>query len=130
MIIPKPGVILVDWMDDSGKSADRSPKLLADWPLIERISRRSSRFVLSARHVPQDVELTFDPTNPRDGGYLFTQDREHGRIERVDDLRTDENRPFCPSALAPYPIQFRVITTAEPSGNKRVWFVGLSQDSN
>lgn len=128
MTIPKPGVILVDWMDESGKAADRSPKLLADWPLIDRFTRRSSRFVLSARCAPQDVELIFDPANPREGSYLFSQDREHGRVERVDDLRSDELKAFCPSALAPFAIQFRVVTTAEPSGNRRIWFVGLDLD--
>ena len=129
MTIPKPGVILVDWMDESGKEKDRSPKLLSDWPLIESCSRRDSRFVVSARHGTQDLELTFDPSSSRGGTYLFRRDREHGRVERVDDLTLDGQKPFCPQALAPYAIQFRIITAAEPSGNKRVWFVGLNLDS-
>ncbi len=129
MTIPKPGVILVDWMDESGKAAERSPKLLGDWPLIDRFTRRSSRFLLTARHAPQDLELNFDPANPREGSYLFSQDREHGRVERVDDLRSEALQAFCPSALAPFPLQFRVVTTAEPSGNRRIWFVGLNVDS-
>ena len=129
MTIPKPGVILVDWMDASGKTDDRSPKLLSDWPLIERCIRRDSRFDLSARDAAQDLELHFDPENPRHGSYLFHRDREHGRVERVDDLRSDEFKAFCPRALAPFPIQFRIVTAVEPSGNKRIWFVGLNLDS-
>jgi hypothetical protein len=130
MTIPKPGVILVDWADESGKTADRSPKLLADWPPIEHFARRDSKFVLRARHGVQDVELSFDPQRPREGRYLFAKDREHGRVERVDDLKADEFKAFCPSALAPYAAQFRVVTAAEASGSKRTWFVGLSLDSN
>jgi hypothetical protein len=127
MTIPKPGVILVDWMDESGKTDDRSPKLLSDWPPIDRCTRKDSRFALGAKHMAHDLELTFDAQNPREGSYLLRRDREHGRVERVDDLRLDENKPFSPSALAPYAIQFRIVTAAEPSGNKRVWFVGLSR---
>ena len=130
MPLPKPGVILVDWMDTSGKPGDRSPKLLGDWPLIEHCTRRDSRFVLSARDAGRDLELHFNPANPREGSYLFHQDREHGRVERVDDLRSDEFKAFCPIALAPFAIQFRIITGVEPSGSKRVWFVGLNLDSN
>ena len=130
MTIPKPGVILYDWMDTSGKTVDRSPKLLDDWPLIERCARQDSRFVLSARNAAQDLELNFDPEHPREGSYLLRRDREHGRVERVDDLRSDEFKAFCPQALAPFAIQFRIITAAEPSGNKRIWFVGLNLDSN
>ena len=129
MTIPKPGVILVDWMDDSGKAVDRSPKELADWPLIERCTRRDSRFVVNARHEAQDLELTFNPETGREGGYLFSKDREHGRVERVDDLQSKEFQAFCPVALAPYAFQFRVTTAAEPSGNKRTWFIGLNLDS-
>jgi hypothetical protein len=130
MTLPKPGVILFDWMDASGKTDDRSPKSLDDWPLIERCTRRDSRFVLSAKNPAHDLELIFDPKNPREGHYLVRGNREHGRVERVDDLRSDEFKPFCPSALVVFPIQFRIITTAEPSGNKRIWFVGLGADSN
>jgi hypothetical protein len=117
-------------MDISGKADDRSPKLLGDWPLIDRCTRRDSRFILSARYATQEFELTFDPENPRRGSYLFTKDREHGRVERVDDLRTDEFQAFCPRALAPFAMQFRVITAAEPSENKRIWFIGLTLDSS
>jgi hypothetical protein len=124
--LPKPGVILVDWMDASGKTEDRSPKLLADWPLIERCVRRDSRFVLSARHGGQELELSFDPETAREGRYLFSKDREHGRVERVDDLKTDEFKAFCPRALAPFDFQFRIVTAAEPSGNKRIWIIGLN----
>ena len=130
MTIPKPGVILVDWMDASGKNDDRSPKLLSDWPRIERCTRRDSKFALTARDAAKNIELNFDPQNPRAGTYLFPQDREHGRVERVDDLRSDAFKAFCPQALAPYAIQFRITTAAEPSGSQRVWFVGLSLDSN
>ena len=130
MSIPKPGVFLVDWMDAGGKADDRSPKLLSDWPLIERCARRDSRFVVSARDAAREWELIFDPENPREGSYLFRQDREHGRVERVDDLKSEEFKAFCPKALAPFAIQFRIVTAAEPSGNKRVWFVGLNLDSN
>jgi len=130
MTIPKPGVILVDWMDTSGKTDDRSPKLLCDWPLIERCTRRDSRFVLSTRNAAQDLELNFDPENPREGSYLLRRDREHGRVERVDDLKSEEFKAFCPLALAPFAIQFRIVTVVEPSGNKRIWFVGLNLDSN
>ena len=117
-------------MDASGKADDRSPKLLSDWPLIERCARRDSRFVLSARDVARDFELIFDPEHPREGTYLFRQDREHGRVERVDDLKSEEFKAFCPGALAPFAIRFRIVTAAEPSGNKRIWFVGLNLDSN
>jgi len=130
MTIPKPGVILVDWMDASGKTDDRSPKLLGDWPLIENCRRRDSRFVLRTRGATQDLELDFDPQNPREGTYLFSRNREHGRVERVDDLKSDEFKAFCPQALGPFAIQFRIVTAAEPSGNKRIWFVGLNLDSN
>ncbi len=130
MTIPKPGVILVDWMDTAGKTDDRTPKLLGDWPLIEHCTRRDSRFVLRTRDAPQDLELDFDPKNPREGTYLFPRNREHGRVERVDDLKSDEFKAFCPQALAPFAIQFRIVTGAEPSGNKRIWFVGLNLDSN
>jgi hypothetical protein len=130
MTIPKPGVILVDWMDTSGKTDDRSPKLLSDWPLIEHCKRRDSRFVIRARYGAQDLELDFDPESPREGSYLFHRDREHGRVEQVDDLKSDEFKAFCPRALAPFIIIFRVVTAAEPSGNKRIWFVGLNLDSN
>jgi hypothetical protein len=130
MTIPKPGVILVDWMDTSGKTEDRSPKNLGDWPLIEHCTRRGSRFVLSARDGAQDLELNFDAENPREGSYLFRRDREHGRVERVDDLKADEFKAFCPRALAPFAIQFRIVTAVEPSGNKRIWFVGLNLDSH
>jgi hypothetical protein len=129
MTIPKPGVILVDWMDPSGKAADRSPKLLEDWPPIAHCARRDSRFILSARHMAQDLELDFDPETPRRGSYLFRADREHGRVEQVEDLRSDALKAFCPSALAPYAWQFRITTAAEPSGSKRTWFVGLNLDS-
>src|ERR1700722_7097364 len=98
MTIPKPGVILVDWMDTSGKPDDRNPKLLDDWPRIEHCARRDSRFVLSTRGVGQDFELNFDPDRPREGTYLFPRNREHGRVERVDDLHDDEFKEFCPQA--------------------------------
>ena len=117
-------------MDASGKNDDRSPKLLSDWPRIERCTRRDSKFVLTARDAAKNIELNFDPQNPRGGTYLFPQDREHGRVERVDDLRSDAFKTFCPQALAPYAIQFRITTAAEPSGSQRVWFVGLNLDSN
>jgi hypothetical protein len=120
--------MIVDWMDTTGKIEDRSPKLLADWPPIERCTRRGSRFVLNARHQSQDLELSFDPEASREGRYLFSKDREHGRVERVDDLKSDELQAFCPSALAPFPLQFRIVTAAEPSGNKRIWFIGLNLD--
>jgi len=129
MTIPKPGVILVDWADESGKTQDRSPKLLDDWPPIEHFARQDSKFVLRARHGGQEVELSFDPERAREGRYLFARDREHGRVERVDDLKSDEFKAFCPSALAHYAVQFRIVTAAEPSGSKRTWFVGLSRDS-
>lgn len=129
MTIPKPGVVLVDWMDTSGKPDDRSPKLLSDWPLIEHCTRRDSKFTLSSPHGAQGLELNFDPGTPREGTYLFRRDREHGRVERVDDLRAAEFKAFCPQALTPYAIQFRIVTAAEPSGSQRVWFVGLNLDS-
>ena len=130
-MLPKPGVILVDWMDTSGKAEDRSPKLLSDWPLIDRFTRRDSTFILSARYATQEMELTFRIREiQRRGSYLFTKDREHGRVERVDDLRTEELQAFCPQAMVPFAIQFRVITAAEPSENKRIWFIGLNLDSN
>jgi hypothetical protein len=75
------------------------------------------------------VELSFDPQRAREGRYLFARDREHGRVERVDDLQADEFKAFCPSALVPYDVRFRIVTTAEPSGSKRTWFVGLSRGS-
>jgi hypothetical protein len=103
---------------------------LSDWPLIEHCTRRDSRFVLQAKHLAHDLELTFDAQNPREGSYVLRRDREHGRVERVDDLCLAENQPFCPVALAAYAIQFRIVTAAEPSGNKRIWFVGLSRASN
>ena len=128
MTIPKPGVMIVDWMDTEGAAKDRSPKLLADWPLIHRCTRRDSRFVLNARHEAQDLELSFNPETSREGDYLFSKDREHGRVERVDDLRSDEFKAFCPVALAPFPFRFRVTTGADPSGNKRIWLIGLNLD--
>ena len=134
MTIPKPGVILLDhysnWMGTTGKVDDLSPKLLADWPLIERCVRRDSRFVLTTHSTTQNLELDFNPDNPREGGYALPWDRERGRVERVDDLTSDEFKPFSPRALAPFALQFRIVTDSEGSGGKRIWFVGLNLDSN